>query len=147
MVDKIGRKLLFYISTLGTMTALIMESTYFFIQSSGSDSILNLSWLPTAGIFLFFVFRAVAITSIPYLMLGELFPVKIKGKATSLTLVYASSLASGISYGFPGFSDFFGLGTSFLIFAVFCFLGFWFVFFIVPETKGRMVGDFKGYKI
>lgn len=136
LVDRFGRKPLFYISALGTAVAMLLEAAYFYINKNDIDDVPSLKWMPVTGIFLSVIFKACGIAPIPFLVMAELFPNHVKGLATTISMVFGSVLGAIVVLIFPVFSAEFGLATSFLVFAICCILGFFFGLYFVPETKG-----------
>lgn len=75
------------------------------------------------------------------MMMGELFSNDIKGVAGSAAGAFNWSLAFLITSTFQTMNNTFGNGQTFWIFSAFCILGAVFVFFFVPETKGKSLQD------
>lgn len=69
--------------------------------------------------------------------MGELFANDIKGIAGSAAGAFNWSLAFLITSTFAMMNETFGNGQTFWVFAGFCIVGTLFVYFFVPETKGR----------
>lgn len=75
------------------------------------------------------------------MMMGELFSNDIKGVAASAAGTFNWSLAFLITSTFDLMNKTFGNGQTFWIFSAFCILGVVFVFFFVPETKGKSLNE------
>lgn len=73
--------------------------------------------------------------------MGELYSNDIKGVAASAAGTFNWSLAFLITSTFSAMKETFGNGQTFWIFSGFCILGTFFVFFFVPETKGKSLAD------
>lgn len=73
--------------------------------------------------------------------MGELYSNDIKGVAASAAGTFNWSLAFLITSTFTAMNETFGSGQTFWIFSAFCILGTLFVFFFVPETKGKSLAD------
>lgn len=73
--------------------------------------------------------------------MGELFANDIKGVAGSAAGAFNWSLAFLVTSTFALMNETFGNGQTFWVFSGFCILGTLFVFFFVPETKGRSLAD------
>lgn len=141
LIDRLGRKPLYYISSLGCTVALLLETVFFFLQDLPDTNKAAISWLPVTGIFLYFAFRPVGVSSLPHIILNEFFSANVRGQASAVSLVFASALSSIVAFTFPIFSLEFGLEYSFLIFCLICFAAFWFVLIFLPETKGKSLED------
>ncbi len=73
---------------------------------------------------------------IPWLMMGEIFPARIRGSAAAIATAFNWSCTFMVTKSFPEAVAAFGGYTVFLGFALVCFTGIFFVIFLVPETKG-----------
>nr|CAD7265890.1 unnamed protein product [Timema shepardi] len=76
---------------------------------------------------------------VPWLMMGELFLPNIKGIASSISCILNWTLAFLVTKFFANLVAAFGTYTTFWIFAVLSAFGVLFVYFVVPETKGKSV--------
>nr|XP_022917209.1 facilitated trehalose transporter Tret1-like [Onthophagus taurus] len=141
LVDKIGRRPLFILSALGSAFALIGEGAYFFIQDYLKIDTTPINWIPTTGISLYLVMNPLGISTLPYLFVGEFFPTNIKGAAVSISTIYGGFLAFMVSNLFKPLSNVWGVYSMFWFFATICLLGAIFVYFLLPETKGKAFSE------
>ncbi len=74
---------------------------------------------------------------IVWVILSEIFPNRIRGAAMSISVVALWSGNFLLSQTFPLMYDGFGLAGCFWIYAAICFAGFVFIYFRLPETKGK----------
>ncbi len=74
-------------------------------------------------------------------MVGEIFPADVKGFASSISGAFNWILAFIITKTFTNIRDAIGLGETFWLFSAFSVVGTVFVFFVVPETKGKSLSD------
>ena len=81
---------------------------------------------------------------VPWLLYNEVFPTRIRARATSLctAINYASNTVVGASF-LPLVSGI-GLGGTYGLYAASCFAGFLFVDRFVFETKGLRLEDVEG---
>ncbi|KAF9996646.1 hypothetical protein BGZ65_007775 [Modicella reniformis] len=94
--------------------------------------------LVAVAVFLYIATFAFAMGPIPWLLLSELLP--------TYALSPASSVATGVNWGtnfviglvFPSMTKSLGSAT-FILFAVINLFGFFYIWYFVPETKGRTV--------
>lgn len=75
------------------------------------------------------------------MMMGELFSNDIKGIAGSIAGAFNWALAFLITSTFEKMKDSLGEGQTFWLFTGFCVVGLLFVFFFVPETKGKSLAE------
>lgn len=137
LIDRLGRKLLLIISASVMSLCLASLGTYFYLKQNMDLS--NYALVPVACVALFIIVFSIGFGPIPWLMIGELFPNKVKGIAGSISAAFNWSLAFTVTKLFQNMLNLFGNGTTFGIFAIICALGTAFVYFTVPETKGKSI--------
>ncbi len=93
------------------------------------------------GILLFVASFAVSIGPIMWVMFSELFPNRIRGIAISFVGLISSAISFGIQFIFPWELANLGNTMTFLIFGIFAALGFVFIVWKVPETKGKSLEE------
>lgn len=113
--------------------------TYFYVKENVDLS--SYSMVPVACVALFIIVFSIGFGPIPWLMIGELFPNKVKGIAGSISAAFNWSLAFTVTKLFQNMLNLFGNAITFEIFAIICAIGTAFVFFNVPETKGKDIAE------
>jgi MFS transporter, SP family, major inositol transporter len=78
-----------------------------------------------------------------WLMLSEIFPLKIRSFAMGLCVFVLWLANAGLTFGFPPTVAALGIAPTFLIFAVIGALGIIFVATVVPETRGKTLEEFE----
>lgn len=141
LVDKFGRKPLLIISTLGCAIALAGEGMYFYLQDETDTDVSSLAWLPTTALALYLIMAPLGITTVIFVILGEIFPSNIKGIAISAFTVYGGSLSFFVSKFFAPIAKAWGTHSVFWIFGGICLSGAIFTWFCLPETKGRTFAE------
>ncbi|CAO1381672.1 unnamed protein product [Diamesa serratosioi] len=136
-LDRLGRRLLLLISDILMAICTLSLSVHFFMEESGSST----SWLPIASLCVFIIAFSLGFGPVPWLMMGEIFSTDIKGIAGSLTGTLNWFLAFLITVLYPPIQENIGASFSFLIFTGFSILGTFFVYFVVPETKGKSLSE------
>ncbi|MCU0277889.1 MAG: sugar porter family MFS transporter [Candidatus Nanopelagicales bacterium] len=160
LVDRIGRKPLLLVGsagmavTLGIMALLFGTAdtcTQALVDAgqagcSGAESIGTPYLTGAAGPMavvaanLYVVFFGVSWGPVVWVLLGEMFPNRIRAAALAVAAA-AQWLANFIvSVSFPGLSDI-GLGFAYGVFTVFAVLSFFFVTKFIRETKGMSLED------
>lgn len=120
---------------------MISEGIYFYIQDYQRGNVEYISWIPTAGIVIFLVMSPLGLSSLSYVLMGELFPINIKESAVTLMTFFGVSMAFSVSKLYQPVSDLWGLYTVFWIFAGVCIAGCIFAMLFLPETKGKSFSD------
>ncbi len=93
------------------------------------------------GILGFVAAFAVSIGPIMWVMFSELFPNRIRGIAISFVGLISSAISFAIQFIFPWELANLGNTMTFLIFGIFAALGFLFIVWKVPETKGKSLEE------
>uniref|UniRef100_A0A1B0DQK1 Facilitated trehalose transporter Tret1 n=1 Tax=Phlebotomus papatasi TaxID=29031 RepID=A0A1B0DQK1_PHLPP len=136
IVDRWGRRPLLLLSTCGVTICNTIVGLYFYLLHIEVDMDAH-AWLPITTIMIFIITYTVGLATVPFALMSELFPTNIKALATAAFTVVAGACGFGILKLYQVVSDNIGMHVSFWGFAVFSFCFFVFVYFLVPETKGR----------
>lgn len=140
VVDKLGRRILLLASGIVMALSTTAIGVYFHLKDQGND-VENLGWLPVASLCIFMIMFSIGFGPVPWLMMGELFSTDIKGFAGSIAGTTNWLLAFVITKTFTNITDGIGTDGAFWLFAGLTALGVVFVFFAVPETKGKSLNE------
>ncbi len=143
LVDRIGRKPLLLIGsvgmtlTLGTMAVIFGTAD----TSSGSPSLVGAAGpIALVAANRFVVFFGMSWGPVVWVLLGEMFPNRIRAAALSLAASGQWAANWLITVSFPALKDF-SLGLAYGLYAVFALLSLLFVAKFVPETKGKTLEE------
>lgn len=139
LIDKAGRKVLLVVSDFVMCISLATIGLYFYLEK-----VIDLSaysFIPVTSVASFIIFFSIGFGPIPWMIMGEIFPSRAKGVASSLSASLNWFLAFLVTNQFPNMESWFGLGITFLVFSVICGIGTVFVTFVLPETKGKSVDE------
>ncbi len=128
LIDKLGRKTLMLIGSIGTALALSGVAAIFYTRQHRE----YLVWLLVGYIFFFAISQGAVI----WVYISEVFPNRVRSKGQSLGSGAHWIMNALISAVFPLIARN-SAGTPFVFFAAMMVLQFFVVFFIYPETKGR----------
>ena len=128
LIDRVGRRLLMYIGSIGYIISLLMVAAGFYTDSS---AIFKLTF-----ILMFIASHAVGQGAVIWVFISEIFPTKVRA--------YGQSWGCGTHWVFAALITLFGavLINSFEPWLVFCFFAFFmmlqllFTHFMMPETRG-----------
>jgi SP family arabinose:H+ symporter-like MFS transporter len=137
-VDRVGRRPLWlFASVLMAIVTALAGAVFHFHLSGG---------LVLVVIILCTVPHGIALGPLPWLMMSEIFPTRLRAKALSLTTAFLwLTIFSGAQL-FPLLSqrstELTGsVGGAFWLFTVVCVFAFFFGLWILPETKGRTLEE------
>lgn len=140
LVDKAGRRILLLQSCVIMGICLIVLGVYFKMQFDGYQ-VASLGWLPLLCMVLFIISFSMGLGPIPWMMMAELYPVEFRGGATGFTVIVNWVLVFIVTLCFPIMKTAIGIYSCFWFFTVFMLLCVFFVFFLIPETKGKTVSQ------
>jgi len=136
LTDCSGRKPLLIISTIGSACSTAMVAAYFHLQYNHVDT-NNITWLPAIGVILYRIMHSLGLGAVPSTMAGELFPTNVKALGNMINVIMTSGTAFIVTKLYPIMSENAGVHTPFWIFTACSLVSILFIFFYVPETKGR----------
>ncbi|KAG6455721.1 facilitated trehalose transporter Tret1 [Manduca sexta] len=140
LVERAGRRILLLQSCIIMGLCLIILGVYFKLQNDHFN-VAAAGWLPLVCLVLFIISFSMGFGPIPWMMMAELFPVEFRGTATGITVITNWVLVFVVTLCFPIMKDAIGIYTCFWFFAVVMIVCIFFVFFLIPETKGKTVSQ------
>lgn len=81
LIDKLGRRKLYFIGLTGMMIALLALGTFFFMKDSLGE---NLKWVIVGTVLIYIAFFAISLGPLGWLIISEIFPIKIRGVGMSI---------------------------------------------------------------
>lgn len=131
--DKLGRKPLLYFGLTGVMLSLFALGSAFAFESVLGA---NLKWVAVGSLVTYIICFAMSLGPIGWIIVSEVFPLKIRGVAMSICTVANFAFNFFVVGSFPILMHRIGGALTFWGFAAVSFLCIVFVYFFVPETKG-----------
>jgi MFS family permease len=146
-VDRIGRRKLLMGGSIGMFVGLVMASVAF-SQATGSGDEVSLPspWgaIALVGANLFVIFFASTWGPIMWVMLGEMFPNRMRAMALGIGTAANWVANFAVTLAFPPLTSSVGLWVIYAGFALFAALSFVFVKSNIRETKGMELEDMLG---
>ncbi|MFC5907052.1 sugar porter family MFS transporter [Streptacidiphilus monticola] len=143
LVDRVGRKPLALAGSVGMVITLAMAAWAFSYRHGTGTSATIPSTQGTVALVaahLYVLCFAFSWGVVVWVLLGEMFPNKIRALALGVA-ASAQWLANwAITVSFPNMADW-NLSATYVIYACFALLSFFFVWFFIRETKGRRLED------
>lgn len=129
-LDRWGRRTMLLTGSAGMATSLALFVVAFQIPRASPVFILSCVLAYTA-------FFAFALGPIPWVVISEIFPNKIRGRAASIATssLWTSTLI--VTFTFLSLIHGIGVAGTFAIYAVLCAVSFVFILKMVPETRGK----------
>ncbi|MGM7668726.1 sugar porter family MFS transporter [Microbacterium sp. A93] len=148
LVDKVGRRPMLLVGSLGMALSLALMAVAFSFATmttaaDGSTSAeLGGAWATVALVAAnaFVVFFGATWGPLVWVLLGEMFPNRIRAGALAVAAAAQWAANFAVSTTFPLLADV-GLTLAYGLYAVMAGLSFLFVWWFVPETKGRELED------
>ena len=133
-VDSLGRRPLYLFGTAGATISLVATGYFFFIGATGSFFLL-------ISVLAFLACFAFSIGPLKFVVASEIFPNKIRGRALALSIMAMWIADTAVGQLTPMLLSYGGASVTFWFFALFCVLSFWFIYKMVPETKGKSLEE------
>ncbi|WP_265521646.1 sugar porter family MFS transporter [Oerskovia flava] len=150
LIDKIGRRLLLLIGSsgmfvsLGLMAIAFSNATLETAADGTTSATLDGAWATVALVAAnaFVVFFGASWGPVVWVLLGEMFPNRIRASALAVAAAAQWIANFAVSTTFPALSDL-GLTFAYGLYAFFALLSFFFVFSKIPETRGQELEDMR----
>lgn len=136
LMDVAGRKPLLLVAGIGTAVCNAIIGAYFFLERKEVDT-SEIGWIPLTALMVFIICYNIGMTTVPFALLGEMFPKHLKAIAAGICTTTAASVAFAVGKLYQVVADELGNDVAFWAFAVFSFMFIPFVIFVIPETKGK----------
>ena len=135
LIDKVGRKRLLLVGSVGMFFFLSMVAATFYTKAEGGFFTLFFSWV-------YCIFWNVCGTVI-WVYIAEIFPNSVRAEGQTLGSLTHWAMAAMISWLFPVIVEghAFGGGIAFTLFAVSMIFMFFTVLKVFPETKGKSLEE------
>lgn len=130
LIDRLGRLRLLYFGFFGTAVSLGL------IALGAATGAQALDVLAVVGLLGYIASFAASIGPLPWVMMSEIFPGRVRGLAMSVTSLSNWAFNFLVVFSFPVLVASLGLGWVFGLYAFVCALGVFFTWRWVPETSG-----------
>ena len=128
-VDRSGRRVLMLLGSAGLAIIYALLGLLYHLHGRGIPMLL----LVVAAIACF----AMSLAPVTWVVISEIFPSKIRGAGVSIAVTALWGACFVLTYTFPFLNHTLGPSGTFWIYAGICALGFVYLAFRLPETKGK----------
>lgn len=132
-VDKWGRRTLMFVGSAGLMVIYAILGTCYFAGLSGLPMLLL--------VVLAIACYAMSLAPVVWVVLSEIFPVRIRGKAMAVATFFLWVACFLLTYTFPFLNEGVGAAGTFWLYGGICALSFLFIRAKLPETKGKTLEE------
>ena len=139
-VDRIGRRPLALIGSVGMVIGLALEAWAFSFDLVGGKLPATQGWVALIAAHVFVLFFALSWGVVVWVFLGEMFPNKIRAAALGVAASAQWIANWAITASFPSLADW-NLSLTYVIYTVFAALSIPFVLKFVTETKGKALEE------
>ena len=156
IIERTGRRILLLISSITLAVSQLGLGLYFEIyipphdESQSSDALSSIihsveaskiSWLSVFCLIFFNLGHALAWGPIPWLVMSEIFPLRARGPAGSISVLSNWLAAFIVTLTFNSLQSSFTVPGAYWFYAGWLLLGFVFVYLLMPETKGKTLEE------
>ena len=141
LIDRVGRRPLLLISLAGMAFSLFVLGGAFLLPQFKSV----LGWIAVGSLMTYVGFFAVGLGPVFWLILSEIYPLRIRGRAMSVGTAanWLSNLLVALT--FLTLTKVIGKPGTFWLYAVITIGSWFFAFFLVPETKGKTLEQIEAH--
>ncbi|MFD5494866.1 sugar porter family MFS transporter [Streptomyces sp. GDS52] len=139
-VDRIGRRPLAIIGSSGMVIGLALEAWAFSFDLVDGKLPATQGWVALVAAHMFVLFFALSWGVVVWVMLGEMFPNRIRAAALGVAAAAQWIANWAITASFPSLAEW-NLSTTYMIYTFFAALSIPFVLKFVKETKGKALEE------
>lgn len=132
---RFGRRPLSLVSGVGMTACMGALTVYLYLGATA------LVWFPAIILILYILTSTVGFFTMPWAMLGELFPLRFRGLAGGITSCCAYMFSFAVIKVYPQMKHTLGSEGVFCFYGVTALLGTVFVWFWLPETQGKSLDE------
>lgn len=140
IIEKANRRFYLMSSSSGMMICLTALGVFFHLKLLRMD-ISHLGLIPLGSTIIYMACFSLGYGPVPWMLLGEMFSSEIKGIATGIAILANWSLAFMVTLSFPIMNSSLGEHITFYMFSCIMGLGTVFVYWFVPETRGKSLAQ------
>lgn len=144
LIKSFPRRSVLYYGGISSMVTLLAVSLYLFLSSKGIAP-NDKPWIPCSLIVLYLIVSNIGCTSIPMILLGEIFPLPHRGAGTGVAGLIMSLTLLLFLQMTPRLMAAINVYGTFTVFSLFISLTLLVLYFILPETKDRTLQEIEDY--
>ncbi|VVC97351.1 unnamed protein product [Leptidea sinapis] len=147
LVDRSGRRPLLLLSAVTMCVSMLSMGAAFFFEFKHESW---MGYLPIISLVIFMLGFSIGFGGLPFLLLGELFPTNYRSQLSAMASAVNLLSMFTVIKSYHALEHVLTSAGTFWMYAGFCAVAFFFVLFMVPETKGKSLAEiehhFRGKK-
>lgn len=142
-VDRFGRRVLLIASCIGTGLCFYALGFYFHILPNTEYKYLveELQWLPLVSISAAVLIASAGVVTLPFFVIAELLPVKLRGVVTSGSLSLSWMFAFLVIQYYHTMVEYLSVAGTIWCYGTSCIVEIFFIYFFLPETKNLTIEE------
>jgi MFS family permease len=133
MIDKVGRRKIFFLGIVGMILSLVATGVFFAMSTQLGG---NLKYFALVSILLYNSFFAFSLAPLGWLIISEIFPLKVRGAGMSIGSVTNWLVNAIVAFTFFKLVNSLSLAGAFWIYALVGVGALIWGYYFIPETKG-----------
>ena len=143
---RFGRRPLSILSGAGMTLSISSLSLYLFLRDRG-HVFGDAGLIPVLCLMMYIFMSTLGFLVLPFAMVGEIYPPKVKDVLSGITTCIAYIFSSVTVKVYPDMVNLMGKHGIFFFYGLFSLLGTFFVFFFLPETKGKSFQEIEKFYV
>ncbi|KAK9990434.1 hypothetical protein SO802_025419 [Lithocarpus litseifolius] len=140
LIDKRGRRPLLMISAVGMVSALGVLATALTIAEHSDEPLWALV-ISLVAVYTFVAFFSMGMGPIAWIYLSEMFPLRVRGLGVGIGVAVNRLMNATVSISFISLTKALTIGGAFFLYCGFGLLSLLFIYFCMPETKGKTLEE------
>lgn len=140
VVDRLGRRKLLLSSIVALLLSTLVLGVYFYCIAH-NNVFDNAKWFALIPLCVFLILFNFGFGPLPWMMMPEIFATEVRGVAGSSACLFNWLMAFVVTKFYSDMTRSLEPYGTFWVFSGFCLVGTFFVYFFVPETKGKTLDE------
>ena len=138
LLDRAGRRKMYMIGISGMIPSLILSGCCFYFKDQLGAS---LPYFAVISISCFIIFINISLSPLGWLLISEVFPLKVRGVGMSIGSLAHWGFNAIIAFTFLKLVNGFGIASTFWLYAAICVAGLIWGYYYIPETKNKSLEE------